>query len=288
MSLPARRDAFNLGQHADESDFLRTAGTMCKDNAITWDTADEADVDDTPSPTPVPATTTRAGTRLAQAAVETIKAQNLHVVVAPTTTTAAPEMTVAPVVEASVQTGEEEEDCDAEDEQTVDATEDDEDCEADDEEEAAAAPATTEPAATPITVKANVVAPTTTTQAPPAATTTPVSSSEEFTGGKATFFYQGGAYGACGIIHQDSDKIVALEMSRYGGGSNNAPDCGRQVEVTNVANGKSVIATVADACPGCANFNSLDLSVGAFDAIGEQATGVLECVPVLPACRALC
>jgi hypothetical protein len=57
---------------------------------------------------------------------------------------------------------------------------------------------------------------------------------------------QGGAYGACGVIHPDSDPIVALELSRYGTGSNNAPDCGRKVLVTNSANGKSVTATVAD------------------------------------------
>ncbi|SCV72460.1 BQ2448_3997 [Microbotryum intermedium] len=96
------------------------------------------------------------------------------------------------------------------------------------------------------------------------------------TGGKGTFFYQYGAYGACGKIHADSDPIVALALARYGTGSNNAPDCGRKVQVVNAANGKSVIATVADACPGCANYNSLDLSTGAFDQIAEQATGVIE------------
>ncbi|KDE08620.1 hypothetical protein MVLG_01082 [Microbotryum lychnidis-dioicae p1A1 Lamole] len=96
------------------------------------------------------------------------------------------------------------------------------------------------------------------------------------TGGKGTFFYQYGAYGACGKIHADSEPIVALALARYGTGSNDAPDCGRKVQVVNVANGKSVVATVADACPGCANYNSLDLSTGAFDQIAEQATGVIE------------
>jgi len=39
-------------------------------------------------------------------------------------------------------------------------------------------------------------------------------------------------------------------MSRYGTSSNSNPDCGRQVEITNVANGKTTTAKVADACPG--------------------------------------
>lgn len=68
----------------------------------------------------------------------------------------------------------------------------------------------------------------------------------------------GGAYGACGRISQDSEKVVALAIARvrslplsfhsgrtdtlftqYGTGSNNAPDCGRQVSITNKANGPS-------------------------------------------------
>ncbi|GAA6030094.1 hypothetical protein JCM8097_009252 [Rhodosporidiobolus ruineniae] len=114
--------------------------------------------------------------------------------------------------------------------------------------------------------------------AAPAASSSSASSSngDWITGGKATFFYQMGAYGACGKIHADSDKIVALAIARYGSGSNNAPDCGRQVEIKNDATGATVTATVADACPGCANYNSLDLSVGAFDAIADQAQGVVS------------
>jgi rare lipoprotein A (peptidoglycan hydrolase) len=69
--------------------------------------------------------------------------------------------------------------------------------------------------------------------------------------------------------------VVALALARYGTGSNNAPDCGRKVVVTNDKNGKSVTATVADACPGCKNYNSLDLSVGAFNAIATEAEGVV-------------
>ncbi len=99
--------------------------------------------------------------------------------------------------------------------------------------------------------------------------------SDLITGGFATFYQQFGGYGACGQIHPDLDFIVALALARYGTGSNNAPDCGRKVRITNTANGKTVDATVADACPGCRNYNSLDLSIATFDAIADQATGVV-------------
>ena len=47
--------------------------------------------------------------------------------------------------------------------------------------------------------------------------------------------------------------------------------------MTNTQNGKSVVATVADQCPGCqGNPNSLDLSVAAFEAIaGSLDVGVV-------------
>ncbi|KAL7340736.1 RlpA-like double-psi beta-barrel-protein domain-containing protein-containing protein [Rhodotorula toruloides] len=54
--------------------------------------------------------------------------------------------------------------------------------------------------------------------------------------------------------------------------------CGRELTITNTANGKSVVATVADACPGCSSRFSLDLSLGAFEAIGDLDTGVLPIV----------
>ena len=58
--------------------------------------------------------------------------------------------------------------------------------------------------------------------------------------------------------------------------SYNAANCGRQVRVTNTQNGRSVVATIADRCPTCQNNpNSLDLSQGAFDAIADEAQGVV-------------
>jgi len=112
---------------------------------------------------------------------------------------------------------------------------------------------------------------------PPASTSAapsppPSSSGQNWvTGGEATFFDQGGAAGSCGNVNPDTAKIVAVQAQRM------EPSlCGKQVLITNTANGKSVTATIQDTCPGCqGNRNSLDLSHGAFDAIGDEATGVL-------------
>lgn len=89
--------------------------------------------------------------------------------------------------------------------------------------------------------------------------------------GQATFFYQNGNPGACGNYNDDSTKLVALDSRMYGNGEY----CGKTVKITNTDNGQSVTAVVADECPTCASAGSLDLSTGAFDAIGNQDTGVL-------------
>lgn len=52
--------------------------------------------------------------------------------------------------------------------------------------------------------------------------------------------------------------------------------CGETITITNTANGKSTTATVADECPSCSGSSSIDLSTGAFDAIGDEDTGVLS------------
>jgi rare lipoprotein A (peptidoglycan hydrolase) len=49
--------------------------------------------------------------------------------------------------------------------------------------------------------------------------------------------------------------------------------CGKQVKITNTANQKTVTVTIEDACPTCENNNSIDLSVAAFKAIADLATG---------------
>ncbi|KAI5117653.1 hypothetical protein M0805_008884 [Coniferiporia weirii] len=98
-------------------------------------------------------------------------------------------------------------------------------------------------------------------------------SSQVFTDGFATFFYQGGNEGACGILHSDSDLIAAIDIARYGDTSVVSPLCGKQVKITNTDNNKSVTVTIADACPGCKNSDSIDLSTGAFDKIAAESTG---------------
>ncbi|KAL8899532.1 MAG: hypothetical protein Q9207_006158 [Kuettlingeria erythrocarpa] len=90
--------------------------------------------------------------------------------------------------------------------------------------------------------------------------------------GTATFYEQNGAAGSCGQVHADSDNIIALSPSWQGSGY--PPKyCGRKIEITNDGGGdnnndqgKVVVATVADTCPGC-DSNHLDLSHGAFQAL---------------------
>ncbi|KAL8758365.1 MAG: hypothetical protein Q9199_001540 [Rusavskia elegans] len=75
--------------------------------------------------------------------------------------------------------------------------------------------------------------------------------------GIATFYEQNGAAGSCGQVHAESDRIVALSPSWQGSGY--PPTyCGRKIEITNNGGGqnnngqgKVVVATVADTCPGC-------------------------------------
>ncbi|GAA5963745.1 hypothetical protein JCM3765_006836 [Sporobolomyces pararoseus] len=97
------------------------------------------------------------------------------------------------------------------------------------------------------------------------------SSSGSYTG-EATFYYQNGVAGACGSVASDSDKVVALQTSMYGSGGY----CGKTITITNTDTGASTTATVADECPGCSTSSSIDLSTGAFDAIGSEDTGVLN------------
>jgi rare lipoprotein A (peptidoglycan hydrolase) len=66
---------------------------------------------------------------------------------------------------------------------------------------------------------------------------------------------------------------VALNLGQV----ENDKHCGQRVYITNTDNGKSVAATVWDTCPGCGH-ESLDLSTGAFNAIGAESTGVLPIV----------
>ncbi|KZV64757.1 carbohydrate-binding module family 5 protein, partial [Peniophora sp. CONT] len=87
-----------------------------------------------------------------------------------------------------------------------------------------------------------------------------------------TYYNQFGGYGACGNINPDSAIIIALQAARY-----DASLCGKTLSITNVNKGITIQAVVADMCPGCRNSESLDLSIGAWEAIGqstEDGTGV--------------
>lgn len=92
-------------------------------------------------------------------------------------------------------------------------------------------------------------------------------------GGFATYFYQNGNAGACGTVHSDYDFICAMDQARYGNSGNASPLCGQQVQITNENNGNTVVVTIADDCPTCANENSIDLSVAAFQALDNLSVG---------------
>lgn len=102
------------------------------------------------------------------------------------------------------------------------------------------------------------------------------SNSDLVTGGFGTYFYQNGVAGACGTVHSDSDLIVAMDVAQYGFTGVQSSLCGKQVQIFNDANGKSVVATVADACPTCLNNNSIDLSVGTFQQLADLSEGMIH------------
>lgn len=89
--------------------------------------------------------------------------------------------------------------------------------------------------------------------------------------GTATWYTQNGNAGACGTVSEDSDKVVALYTGIYDNGSN----CGKMIQITNEA-GTTIEAKVMDLCPSCTNNDHIDLSTGAFDALGEASEGVLQ------------
>lgn len=102
----------------------------------------------------------------------------------------------------------------------------------------------------------------------------PAPSNDEHTGGFATYFFQGGNAGACGQYHSDSEFGVAIDHEIWGSDfSQGSEYCGRQVKVSR--GDRSVIASVWDVCPTCANGNSLDLSHGAFNQIASDSEGMV-------------
>jgi expansin (peptidoglycan-binding protein) len=94
----------------------------------------------------------------------------------------------------------------------------------------------------------------------------------------ATYFYQNGNAGACGWYKSDSDLVVAVNgITQWTDYSQASPDCGRYVTIVNESNGKTVTAQVTDVCPSCTgNGQSIDLSVGAFQAIADMSQGQVD------------
>lgn len=77
--------------------------------------------------------------------------------------------------------------------------------------------------------------------------------------GKATWFHpvsEGGKYGACsGYIEGDKSPIVALSLDKFGDEDAVSKWCKKKVWIKNKKNGKTVKATITDACPGCHKSN---------------------------------
>lgn len=145
------------------------------------------------------------------------------------------------------------------------------------------APSPSPSAAAPINVAPNPIAPVpaphkTTTSHKPKATNKPSSTAALSGTGIATFFFQHNTAGACGIVHQDTDKVVALQTLNYQQGEKGSVSewCGKTIEITNNDNGNTVTATVADECPTCGDQDDIDLSQAAYDALGAESVGELH------------
>ncbi|KAJ1929970.1 hypothetical protein IWQ60_000699 [Tieghemiomyces parasiticus] len=96
-------------------------------------------------------------------------------------------------------------------------------------------------------------------------------SGEEFTG-EGTYYSPSVGLGACGLQNSDSDFVAALNAPQFGSPANpnSNPLCGKKALVKGPKG--SVTVTIVDKCPPCKS-GDLDLSVGAFDQIADQAEG---------------
>ncbi|GAA6007719.1 hypothetical protein JCM10207_004852 [Rhodosporidiobolus poonsookiae] len=98
-------------------------------------------------------------------------------------------------------------------------------------------------------------------------------SSKVYSGGIATYFFQNGVAGNCGTVNSDSTLLVALPTNTYAGGKY----CGQYVTIKRMSTGKTIKALVADSCPTCENDSCLDLSEGAYQALGGTVSeGVFD------------
>ena len=92
--------------------------------------------------------------------------------------------------------------------------------------------------------------------------------------GKATFYSAG--LGACGIVNNDSDYIVAVShllFDSFPGAGNNPntnPVCNKRIIAT--VNGKDVNVAVTDRCEACA-IADLDFTPNVFQSLIDQSVG---------------
>ncbi|KAJ3472890.1 hypothetical protein NLI96_g13211 [Meripilus lineatus] len=77
--------------------------------------------------------------------------------------------------------------------------------------------------------------------------------------------------GACGFVDTDNDPIVGISTIIFGTGGN----CNQWMEVTNTANGKTVLVRTRDSCTSCGR-DDIILSPSAFASIGDIALGELN------------
>jgi len=87
--------------------------------------------------------------------------------------------------------------------------------------------------------------------------------------GRATYYAAG--QGACGWRNTPGDFIVALNEGQFGGGRGSTAQCGRSLTIR--YGGQSVVATVADCCPGCP-YGALDMTEGLFNQFAGLGAGV--------------
>lgn len=126
---------------------------------------------------------------------------------------------------------------------------------------------TTEAAYVAPTTAAAVAAPVAASDSAPATT-----SGEQYSNVDITIYDNNGGFGACGTELHDTDLIAAIAQPAWGASTYDVMTgaatnvwCGQKAKVD--YNGKSVIVTILDMCPGCVG-NDLDLSLAAWTALG--------------------
>jgi expansin (peptidoglycan-binding protein) len=70
---------------------------------------------------------------------------------------------------------------------------------------------------------------------------------------------------------------LVKDRAMYGNLGGVSPLCGRRVRIIrDDDNGKTVDVTIKDACEGCPTYDSIDLSLAAFQALGDLQEGVIN------------